>query len=86
MEIGFSSERSIEDELEAISKGEVLTMVISYLVMFVYIALALGKIRSFKSLMVCFYFIKIYDFSKIIVDKNLLYFSWTVKLLLVSVG
>lgn len=52
MELGFSSERSIEDELEAISKAEVLTMVISYLVMFVYIALALGKIRSFKTLMV----------------------------------
>nr|XP_012232256.1 PREDICTED: Niemann-Pick C1 protein-like isoform X2 [Linepithema humile] len=45
MNVAWSTEKSIEDELDRTSKAEMITMVISYLVMFVYIALALGKIR-----------------------------------------
>lgn len=45
MDIAWTTEKSIEDELDRTSKAEIITMVISYLVMFVYIALALGKIR-----------------------------------------
>jgi hypothetical protein len=52
MSVAFSSERSIEDELERESEAEVITVVISYAVMFVYIAVALGKFRSFKTLLV----------------------------------
>ncbi|XP_046615474.1 NPC intracellular cholesterol transporter 1 homolog 1b-like [Neodiprion virginianus] len=43
MEIAYSSERSIEDEIARTSEAEVSTVVISYCVMFVYIVLALGK-------------------------------------------
>ncbi|XP_043277996.1 NPC intracellular cholesterol transporter 1 homolog 1b-like [Venturia canescens] len=51
MEIAYSAERSIEDELKRTSIAESRTMVISYLVMFVYIACALGK---FKRSVTCF--------------------------------
>ncbi|KAF2904777.1 hypothetical protein ILUMI_01402 [Ignelater luminosus] len=50
MDIAFTSERSIEDELDRVSQAEILTTVISYLVMFVYITIALGKIRSASTL------------------------------------
>nr|CAD7409445.1 unnamed protein product [Timema cristinae] len=52
MEVAFSSERSIQDEIDRESKAEVATVVISYVVMFVYISLALGRVRSFRTLMV----------------------------------
>lgn len=45
MDVAWTTEKSIEDELDRTSKGEVITVIISYHVMFVYIALALGKIR-----------------------------------------
>lgn len=56
MDVAFSSERSIEDELERVSKAEVYTVIISYGVMFAYIAIALGHFRSFSTLLVskCF--------------------------------
>ncbi len=44
MEIGFYAERSIEDELERETQGDVVTIAISYLIMFAYITVALGKI------------------------------------------
>ncbi|XP_022904065.2 NPC intracellular cholesterol transporter 1 homolog 1b-like [Onthophagus taurus] len=51
-DIAFNSERSIEDEIERLSQSEVSTIVISYAVMFVYITIALGRFRSFKTLFV----------------------------------
>ncbi|GLV43405.1 Niemann-Pick type C-1a [Carabus blaptoides fortunei] len=52
MDIAYSSERSIQDELERVSEAEMSTVVISYGVMFVYIAIALGRIRSCRTLLV----------------------------------
>jgi hypothetical protein len=52
MSVAFSSERSLQDELERESEAEIVTVVISYVVMFVYIAVALGQFRSFKTLLV----------------------------------
>ncbi|XP_037939009.1 NPC intracellular cholesterol transporter 1 homolog 1b-like [Teleopsis dalmanni] len=46
IEIAFSAERSIQDAIIELSEGEVSTVVISYVVMFIYVAIALGKIRS----------------------------------------
>lgn len=54
MDIAFSSERSVEDEVERVSEAEILTAIISYIVMFVYIAVALGHVRSFTTLLVSF--------------------------------
>jgi len=55
MSVAWTTEKSIQDELYRTSKAEILTMVISYLLMFAYIAIALGKIRmSFVSCFVSF--------------------------------
>ncbi|XP_028924174.1 NPC intracellular cholesterol transporter 1 isoform X1 [Ornithorhynchus anatinus] len=50
--ISFSAERSIEDELNRESNSDIFTVVISYAVMFLYISLALGHIKSFSRLLV----------------------------------
>lgn len=52
MDVAWTTEKSIQDELDRTSKAEMITVVISYLVMFVYVALALGKIRA--SIVGCF--------------------------------
>ncbi|XP_007487676.1 NPC intracellular cholesterol transporter 1 isoform X1 [Monodelphis domestica] len=44
--ISFSAERSIEDEINRESNGDVFTVLISYAVMFLYISIALGHIKS----------------------------------------
>jgi len=51
-EIAFSSERSIEDELERESSGEVLTVLVSYVIMFLYITVSLGESNSFSTLLI----------------------------------
>uniref|UniRef100_A0A672RLG1 Niemann-Pick C1 protein-like n=1 Tax=Sinocyclocheilus grahami TaxID=75366 RepID=A0A672RLG1_SINGR len=50
--ISFSTERSIEDEINRESNSDVTTIVISYVIMFVYISLALGHINSFWTVLV----------------------------------
>lgn len=52
MEIAFSAERSIQDAIQELSEGEFSTVLISYSVMFLYVALALGNFKSFKTLLV----------------------------------
>ncbi len=52
MEIAFSAERSIEDELSRQSESDIFTVALSYLIMFAYIALALGEQNSLKRLAV----------------------------------
>ncbi|MCI4390967.1 hypothetical protein PGIGA_G00129000 [Pangasianodon gigas] len=47
--ISFNSERSIEDEINRESNSDITTVLISYATMFVYISLALGHIRSFRT-------------------------------------
>ncbi|XP_046362428.2 NPC intracellular cholesterol transporter 1-like [Haliotis rufescens] len=46
MSIAFSSERSIQDELDRESSSDIKTILISYLIMFAYISLTLGKINT----------------------------------------
>lgn len=50
--VSFNSERSIEDEINRESNSDIATVLISYATMFVYISLALGHIRSFRTLLV----------------------------------
>nr|AAB63372.1 NPC1 [Mus musculus] len=50
--ISFTAERSIEDELNRESNSDVFTVIISYVVMFLYISLALGHIQSCSRLLV----------------------------------
>uniref|UniRef100_A0A1B0D1E4 Uncharacterized protein n=1 Tax=Phlebotomus papatasi TaxID=29031 RepID=A0A1B0D1E4_PHLPP len=49
MEIAFSAERSIEDGIQELSEAEMTTVIISYVVMFVYIMIALGKISGIRT-------------------------------------
>ncbi|XP_027702658.1 NPC intracellular cholesterol transporter 1 isoform X1 [Vombatus ursinus] len=50
--ISFSAERSIEDEINRESNGDVVTVLISYAVMFLYISIALGHIKSCRRFLV----------------------------------
>lgn len=60
MDIAYSAERSVEDEIDRVSHSEIGTIIISYAVMFVYIAIALGHIRSWKTLLVRLHLGKIF--------------------------
>ncbi|RNA21587.1 Niemann-Pick C1, partial [Brachionus plicatilis] len=48
MSISFSTERSIQDELDRESKSDISTILISYMAMFLYITLTLGKYKLLK--------------------------------------
>ncbi|ROT85637.1 putative Niemann-Pick C1 protein isoform X4 [Penaeus vannamei] len=46
MDIAYNAERGIEDELARESMNDLLTILISYLIMFAYVAIALGNVSS----------------------------------------
>ncbi|XP_053872581.1 NPC intracellular cholesterol transporter 1 [Malaclemys terrapin pileata] len=50
--ISFSAERSVEDEINRESNSDIKTVVISYAVMFLYISIALGHIKSCERFLV----------------------------------
>ncbi|UYV80301.1 NPC1 [Cordylochernes scorpioides] len=52
LDVAFMSMRSIEDELDRSSHSDILTVAISYIIMFIYIAVSLGEIKSFSTLLV----------------------------------
>ncbi|KXJ81281.1 hypothetical protein RP20_CCG020355 [Aedes albopictus] len=49
MDIAYTAERSIEDGIDAMSEAEMFTVIISYVVMFVYITISLGKISGIRT-------------------------------------
>lgn len=51
-QVTYSAERSVEDELARESKSDVLTISISYLIMFAYVAIALGQATSCSRLVI----------------------------------
>jgi Niemann-Pick C1 protein len=52
IDIEYSTERSIVDEINRESKTDVYTIAGSYLLMFLYITICLGHVRSFKTILV----------------------------------
>ncbi|KAK7485656.1 hypothetical protein BaRGS_00023105, partial [Batillaria attramentaria] len=52
MSIAFSSERSIEDEIDRESNSDILTVLISYLIMFAYITIFLGQFNSVDRILI----------------------------------
>ncbi|CAB3365569.1 Hypothetical predicted protein [Cloeon dipterum] len=52
VDVAFTTERSIEDELERGSKSDISTIIVSYCIMFMYIALALGQMKTCDRLLV----------------------------------
>ncbi|CAG4996534.1 unnamed protein product [Parnassius apollo] len=45
VEVAFGTERSIEDEIERVSRAEILPIAVSYILMFIYVIVALGNVR-----------------------------------------
>jgi len=56
MDVAFTTARSIEDEIEKASRGEMKTIIISYLVMFFYISINLRENYSIARMFVSFFF------------------------------
>ncbi|XP_043226344.1 NPC intracellular cholesterol transporter 1-like [Amphibalanus amphitrite] len=52
MDIAYYTERSIEDEIARESETDTVTVLISYIIMFIYISIALGQYNSCSSLLV----------------------------------
>ncbi|XP_035782001.1 NPC intracellular cholesterol transporter 1-like isoform X2 [Anopheles albimanus] len=52
MSIAFTSERSIEDELARESQSDVSTILVSYIIMFAYIAISLGHVNQWSRAMI----------------------------------
>ena len=50
--ISFSAERAIQDELNRESNTDIITIFVSYMIMFLYITVALGQFKSFSRILV----------------------------------
>ncbi|BHF82700.1 NPC intracellular cholesterol transporter 1 [Sparganum proliferum] len=50
--VSFKAERSVEDEIDRQSHSDISTVLISYVVMFVYVSVSLGNYRSWRSILV----------------------------------
>lgn len=60
MDFAYNAERSIEDGIKSMSDAEMWTVILSYIIMFIYITFALGKIRSIRGFFVRFDCLKNY--------------------------
>ena len=54
LEVAFMAQRSIEDEIERESHTDIYTIIVSYVIMFLYITFALGQINQRDRFMVSF--------------------------------
>lgn len=52
LQLAYSSERSIQDEISKSSESNVLTVLLSYLLMFLYIAIGLGQMKSMSRILI----------------------------------
>ncbi|XP_011312256.1 Niemann-Pick C1 protein isoform X2 [Fopius arisanus] len=52
MDVAFTSERSIEDELYRESQSDISTILVSYIIMFAYITVSLGQMKSCGRLLI----------------------------------
>lgn len=62
MTVSFSSERSIQDEINRESQSDVGTILISYTVMFVYIAFALGQYKIYDDNL-CYFLVRLLNLA-----------------------
>lgn len=68
MEIAFNAERGIQDAIEELSESESTTVVISYSVMFIYVAIALGSFRSIYTLLVSIGLVSTSNFMTVLLN------------------
>jgi Niemann-Pick C1 protein len=59
-DIAYYTERSVTDEVARGSEGDIVTIFVSYLIMLVYVAVALGRITKFSSFLVRMPFDKLF--------------------------
>ena len=52
LQLAYTSERSIKDEIAKSSESQVITVLLSYLLMFAYIAIGLGQMKSMSRILV----------------------------------
>lgn len=52
IDVSYKAERSIEDEINRESQSDVLTILVSYIIMFTYIAVSLGQVNNCKDFLV----------------------------------
>lgn len=52
IDISFKAERSIEDEINRESQSDILTILVSYIIMFAYIAVSLGHISDYSRFLI----------------------------------
>ena len=52
MDVAFNAERAIGDELERETYGDIVTIALSYIFMFIYITFSLGRITKWSRFMV----------------------------------
>lgn len=52
MKLAYKAEKSIKDELDRQSESDIVTIAVSYLIMFIYILLALGENSNLKSILI----------------------------------
>lgn len=52
LKMSFMAERSVEDELDRQSHGDILTVCLSYFIMFLYVAIALGQCTEWKTIFI----------------------------------
>lgn len=52
MKLAYKAERSLKDELDRQSESDIVTIAVSYLIMFIYILLALGESSNLKTLLI----------------------------------
>ena len=88
MSVSFSTERSIQDELNRESQSDIKTILISYMAMFLYITLTLGKyrlkVKKTQNNTICKGFISV--FESMMVDMKFLLGIAGVLIVMLSVG
>lgn len=52
IDVAYAAERSIQDEIERVSRAEAVPIAASYVLMFIYVTLALGKFTTCKTFLV----------------------------------
>ena len=72
MDIAFMSERSPQDELDRETYGDIVTIVLSYLFMFLYITISLGSFTKWSRVMVRDEYLCFKKFTKSFQEKWLL--------------
>ena len=74
--ISFSAERAIQDELDRESSTDIITIFVSYMIMFLYITVALGQFKSCSRILVSKEFVAILNCIYVVSLFFFFFASW----------